>query len=243
MSEREARWARQQAVCRELFAALDWQALGEIYFHWGGAGFWAERRPKVLDLGQRLARQLLRRVPATGRSLWAGAGVAELPVLLAEALVRDREVVPVTVREPEVEVLNRGLQAVGVVDRVRFVVGDAAAVATTGGYDHLGCISLFTDPETFPLLSDVAYGRIAPVQIDVDTFVGERERARVLAQRLFAGLQLPGWITTSAEEVAWFLEQAEVAGAAFAADEELIDTAVVGDPVGFVRVAAAGAAR
>jgi hypothetical protein len=50
-------------------------------------------------------------------------------------------------------------------------------------------------------------------------------------------LRRPGWITTSAEEVAWFLEQAEAVGARYEADDDLLETAVVGDPVGFVRVA------
>jgi hypothetical protein len=119
---------------------------------------------------------------------------------------------------------------------VRFEERDAGEVAAAGGYDHLGCVSLFTDPETWPLLSDVTYGRVPPVQIDVERFSAERGQARRLAERLFAGLRRPGWITTSAEEVAWFLEQAEAAGANCEADDELLETAVVGDPVGFVRV-------
>src|SRR5690606_6673428 len=115
---------------------------------------------------------------------------------------------------------------------LRFTRGDAGSAAGALAFDHVGCISVFTDPETWPLLSDVAYGRIAPVQIDVDRFVAERERARALAQQLFARLERPGLVTTSAEEVSWFLEQAEAAGARCEAGDELVETAVVGDPVG-----------
>lgn len=229
-----------RAVARVL-AGLDWQALGEIYFHWGGEQFWRERLPKVGELGERLAKQLLRRVPRHGASLWVGAGVAELPVLFAEALLHERTVMAVNLRERECEVLNAGIAAAAPEVALRYVAGDARTIESDRTFDHLGCISVFTDPETWPLLSDVAYGRIAPVQVDVERFVAEREQARQLAQGLFARLQRPGLVTTSAEEVAWFLEQATIAGVTIDASEELVETAVVGDPVGFLSIGAATA--
>ena len=229
-----------RAVARVL-GALDWAALGEIYFHWGGEQFWKERLPKVGELGERLAKELLRRVPRRGASLWVGAGVAELPVLFAEALLHERTVIAANLRERECEVLNAGIAAAAPEVALRYVPGDARAVEPGRQFDHVGCISVFTDPETWPLLSDVAYGRIAPVQIDVERFVAEREQARQLAQGLFARLQLPGLLTTSAEEVAWFLEQAAAIGAEVDASEELVETAVVGDPVGFLSIRAATA--
>jgi hypothetical protein len=51
---------------------------------------------------------------------------------------------------------------------LRFLPQDARTAALGTMFDHLGCISVFTDPEAWPMLSDVAYGRIAPVQIDVE---------------------------------------------------------------------------
>jgi hypothetical protein len=95
---------------------------------------------------------------------------------------------------------------------------------------------VFTDPETWPVLSDVAYGRVAPVQVDVERFVAERQVARELARDLFARLSRPALVTTTAEEVAWFLEQAHARGVTAEAGDELIETAVVGDPVGFLHV-------
>ena len=130
--------------------------------------------------------------------------------------------------------LNAALDKVAPDLPLRYVAGDATEVAAGRSFDHLGCISVFTDPETWPVLSDVAYGRVPPVQVDVERFVAEREQARALAQKLFDRLVRPGVVTTSAEEVAWFLECAAACGADYEADEELIDTAVVGDPVGFV---------
>lgn len=221
---------------RRVLDALDWHALGEIYFHWGGEAFWREKLPSVVTLGERLARHLLPRLPRRGSSLWVGAGVAELPVLLAEVLLHERTVVAANLRERECAVLNAGLAAAAADVPLRFVAGDARTAAAGETFDHLGCISVFTDPETWPVLGDVAYGRIAPVQIDVERFVAEREQARVLAQGLFARLRRPGAITTTAEEVAWFLEQAAAAGAGIEAGDELIETAVVGDPVGVLTV-------
>ena len=227
-------WSSVAALHRRIAAACDWQALGEIYFHWGGEQFWAEKAPQVGELGERLARALLPKVRAAGASLWVGAGVAELPVLLAEVMLRGRDVVATNLREREVAVLNAALDKVAPELPLRYVAGDAAEVAAGRSFDHLGCLSVFTDPETWPVLSDVAYGRVPPVQVDVERFVAEREQARALAHKLFARLARPGLVTTSAEEVAWFLECAAAVGADYEADEELIDTAVVGDPVGFV---------
>ena len=72
------------------------------------------------------------------------------------------------------------------------------------------------------------------MQLDVEAFVAEREQARALAHGLFGRLARPGWITTSAEEAPWFLEEATAAGVGYEAGEELVETALVGDPVGFL---------
>ncbi|MBK8099959.1 MAG: hypothetical protein IPK26_22885 [Planctomycetes bacterium] len=229
-------WQECEATCQRVLDALDWAALGEIYFHWGGVEFWQERRPQVLVAGFELARQLLRRVPTGGSSLWVGAGVAELPVLLAETMIQGRKVRATNLRARECEVLNAALQQVAPMATARFEAIDAAQAATDGGYDHLGCISVLTDPETWPLLSDVAYGRIAPIQIDLEQFVRERELATALTRSLFAALRRPGWITTTAEEVAWFLDTASRVEASCVADDDMIETAVVGDPAGFLRI-------
>lgn len=227
---------KSDRLVRAVLDRCDWRVLGEVYFHWGGEAFWAEKRPAVAELGEVLAQRLLRDLPRGGASLWVGAGVAELPVLLAEVGAHGREVVAANLRAAECDVLNAALQAAAPGVPLRFEAVDARAAAPGRTFDHLGCISVFTDPETWPVLSDVVYGRIAPVQIDVDAFVAERERARELAAGLFARVRRPGWITTSAEEVAWFLEQAEGVGATVDASDDLVETAVVGDPVGILRI-------
>ena len=88
------------------------------------------------------------------------------------------------------------------------------------------------------MLSGVSYGRVAPVQLDLEQFAAERDEARALAAALFARLSRPGCVTTSAEELSWFLEQADAAGVTVEAADDLVETAVVGDPVGFLQVRA-----
>ncbi|MBL9077385.1 MAG: hypothetical protein JNL08_07780 [Planctomycetes bacterium] len=231
-----ADWSRVTAATQAVLDRLDATAIGDVYWHEDGARHFRDRRGAVVTAGRVLGKALLERVPTGGASLWVGAGLAELPVLLAEVLLHDRAVTAANLRQAECDLLNAALQAALPDVPLRYVAADARDAAPGATFDHLGCISVFTDPETFAVLSDVAYGRIAPVQLDVDRFVAERERARTLAVALFARLQRPGLVTTTAEEVAWFLETAAAAGAGVDAGDELLPTAVVGDPVGFLAV-------
>jgi hypothetical protein len=232
----DADWRAVTQLTQRVLDRLDWPALGEIYFHWGGEQFWQQRLPQVVELGERLGMRLLQQVPRRGASLWVGAGVAELPVLLGEVLLHERTVAAANLRARECEVLNAGLHAVAPKVALRFVAADARSVEPGRSFDHLGCISVFTDPELWPVISDMVYGRVAPVQLDVERFVAEREAMREVAKGLFAQLAQPGLVTTSAEEVAWFLEQAEANGSSVEASEDLVEAAVVGDPVGFLTV-------
>lgn len=225
-----------ERLLRAVFAALDGNALAEIYCDFGGEHFWRERRGDVETMGLELGERLLPRLARGGRSLWVGAGLAELPVLLAEIVWHGRTVVATNLRVRECELLNAALQVAAPDVPLRYLAEPAATAAAGTRFDHLGCISVFTDPETWPVLSDVAYGRVAPVQLDVERFVAERTAARELAASLFARLQRPAHVTTTAEEAAWFLEQAAAVGAPVEAGDELVPTAVVGDPVGFLAI-------
>ncbi|MBL8724573.1 MAG: hypothetical protein JNK49_11030 [Planctomycetes bacterium] len=231
-----ASWSRVAALTAAVLDACDWPALGAIYCNDPVEARWPERRALVQEHGLALARRLLAALPRGGTSLWVGAGLAEVPVLLAETMRQGRQVLATNLRVAECELLNRALEQAVPEMPCRYQPVDARTLAAAAAFDHLGCVSVFTDPETWPVLSEVAYGRLAPVQIDVAKFVAEREQARELAAVLFGRLSRPGWITTTAEEVSWFLEQAELAGAAIEADEELVPTALVGDPVGLLQV-------
>lgn len=229
-------WGKCEEALERMFDALDWSALGKIYFHEDGQEHWEQLRPRVVTLGLDWARAALEILPEGGVSLYAGAGVAELPVLFAERFVRGRRVIATNRGKRECEVLEQGLLKVGLAGKLGIRNEDVAIAAARGGYDHLGCVSLFTDPESWPWLSAVSYGRIAPVQLDLAAFGAERDKARVLAAGMFAGLQRPGWITTTAEEIGWFQEQATSAGVAIEPVGDDLPTAVVGDAIGFVRV-------
>ena len=71
---------------REVFARLDYARLGPIYCDEGGDEFWAAKRGLCQRLGLKLAKALLPRLQPGGTSLYVGAGVAEIPLLLMESL-------------------------------------------------------------------------------------------------------------------------------------------------------------
>src|SRR2546426_6235866 len=77
----------QPATLRDItriFDSLDYQTLGPVYCDEGGDAFWEERRGPWQELGTKLAALLRDRPRPGGRSLYVGAGGAELPPLVME---------------------------------------------------------------------------------------------------------------------------------------------------------------
>ena len=216
-----------------IMAALDYGALGEIYCDDGGDAFWKDRREPVVELGLAWADELSRRLAGDGNSLYVGAGVAEIPVLATELCDLGRECVATTLRERECEVLNAAFERAAAPAELRLHCGDAAEVGAVG-FDHLALVSVLDDPETFPWVSHVTYGRAAPWSFDVEGFAAERDRVRALVRALLGKLQLPSIVTTTCEEVPWLLEAAEARGWEVATDDKMVETALVGDPLGFL---------
>jgi hypothetical protein len=64
----------------KLFHCLEYQRLGRVYCYEGGVEFWKAKREPCRRLGIRVGEALLTRLKPRGRSLYVGAGVAELPV-------------------------------------------------------------------------------------------------------------------------------------------------------------------
>lgn len=220
-----------------LFAALDWRALGAVYCDEGGDAFWAAHCEPALRLGRLWARELGARLPRGGASLYVGAGVAELPAMLTEVRGLGRRVVACNLRREECAAIAAGLRAVGVSDsELDLVCADARDLVSAGPFDHLSLVSVLTDPELWPQSSALGYGRMPPVLLDVDAFVRERDEISSLADALLTALQRPAWITTTSDEVPWLAHGAERRGLAVEADETLIQTAIVGDPIGFLRL-------
>lgn len=231
-----ASWRDWQQQLEVVLRHVDWAVLGQVYFHDGGEARLRARQTALLEHGEQWARAANKRLLRGGRSLWVGAGLGDLPAMLAEVLLLERRVVATNLRSRECRSLNASLHKVNF-EAIEIVCRDAGEVAEAEpGYDHLAAVGLFTDPETFPQLSGVGYGRIPPVQLDVAAFTAERDAARGLLQRLWRGLQRPALITTTGEEAPWYLEQAASAGVAIEADETALPSAIIGDPIGFLRV-------
>jgi len=227
--------AKSAAVARRVIAALDGDAMGRIYCDQGGDAFWLARRGPVVELGLRWARQLERRLPRSGQSFYVGAGVAELPCMLVESLELGRDVVACSLRGEECHLLNAALADAGLDLRIRHEDARSIAVAA----DHVSLVSVLTDPESFPTVSGLTYGRTHPATVDVARFAREAEAARGLVAAVLDRLRLPGLVTTTVEEVPWVLAWADGAAATVAADDQMVPTALVGDPIGFLRVRAA----
>ncbi len=216
---------------RDMYEALDYQGLGPIYCDEGGDEFWEDRRGPCQKLGSAIARALKLRLSAQGRSLYVGAGVPEIPPLLMEHLELNRTVCPYNLRQGEVDILN---QAAGETGLSFF---DGSAESATGTFDHLWIVSVLNDPEEFPNLSVLfSYGRADPLAFDTAAFATERETGVRLFANCMAKLTRPGWLTTSVEELPWVEHWSETHRRHVTIEEQVYPTALVGDPVCFIRI-------
>ena len=71
-------WNTRQLIKR-VYQSLDYGTLATIYCDEGGDAFWHDRRGPCERLGVKLATVLTDRLESGGRSLYIGAGVAEIP--------------------------------------------------------------------------------------------------------------------------------------------------------------------
>ncbi len=213
-----------------LFRQLDYRALGRIYCHEGGVAFWRARRGPCQELGIHLAEALLSRLLPGGRSLYVGAGVAELPMLVAETLELGRTVDAFSLRRREVAVLNRACNGL----RFKFHARDASAAG--GSFDHVWMVSVLNDPERFPELSALSYGRANPVTFDAKAFVQERQAVAKLAGCCLTKLNMPGLVTTSVEEIPWVTAWCAKKTIRVIVGKDDYPTALVEDPVCFIQV-------
>lgn len=222
------------AIAR-IFTDLDYKTLGPVYCYEGGAEFWQAKRTPCERLGSRIARALSARLDRHGRSLYVGAGVTELPSLLMETLDLQRAVEPYNLRRTEVAAINRACRSLP----VRFHSRDAATAK--GRFDHLWIVSVLNDPERFPHLAPLAYGTADPVTFDPRRFEQQRRIVRSIVDRVMPKLSLPGLVTTSTEEVVWIADWCHRKKIPYLVGREQFPTALVGDPVCFMRIGAAAA--
>ncbi|HEX2056246.1 MAG TPA: hypothetical protein VHF07_07120 [Nitrospiraceae bacterium] len=222
------RRTRQQIA--EIFRRLDYSRLGPVYCDEGGEEFWKVKRGLCRRRGSAVAAALRTRLAPGGRSLYVGAGVPEILPLVMEFMELKRAVAAYNLRGEEVRVLNRACRESG----LRFEHGDAGYAP--GGYDHLWMVSVLNDPERFPDLSALSYGRAMPLTFHPQRFEKERRTVRRLVNRCLEKLRRPGWITTTTEEVQWIAEWCHRRAIPYTVADEQYPTATVGDPICFVRI-------
>ena len=213
------------------YQALDYKALGPIYCDEGGDEFWEDRRGPCQKMGTAIAKALRARLPPLGRSLYVGAGVPEIPVLLMERLELNRTVYPYNLRQGEVDILNQA----GGKNGIRFSCDSAESATDT--FDHLWIVSVLNDPEEFPNLAVLfSYGRADPFAFDTKAFSHEREAGIRLFENCMAKLTTPGWLTTSVEEIPWVEHWCETHQRSYQIAPKTYPTALVGDPVCFIQI-------
>lgn len=234
MATRVSRTTKE--LLAKVFTRLDYKTLGRVYCWEGGNEFWRARRKPCQRLGLRMAEALLAKLPSRGRSLYVGAGVAELPTLLAEACERQRQVEPYNLRRAEVATLNRACRTLP----VRFRALDAASAR--GLFDHLWIVSVLNDPERFPHLAPLSYGEANPVTFDPARFQKERQIVQGIVNCCMPKLRLPGLVTTSTEEVVWIAEWCHRHRTPYRVERHQYPTALVGDSICFIQVGKRGKA-
>jgi len=217
-----------------IFRRLDYDALGRVYCDEGGEAFWKDRRGACQEFGIRIAEALLDRLPAGGRSLYVGAGVAEIPMIAAESFDLGRTVAAFNLRADEVGVLNDACRDEG------FFWSSADAGRAEGTFDHLWIVSVLNDPERFPELSALSYGRANPAVFNCRRFEQERNAVISLTAASMAKLATPAWVTTSVEEIPWIAAWCQQTEKTFVVDGDDYPTAIVGDPLCFIRIAERG---
>ncbi len=214
----------------EVFAHLDYKHLESVYCYEGGDEFWRAKREPCRKLGTKVAEALVQMLPRGGRSLYIGAGVTELPVLIAESIDRERAVEPYNLRRSEVMILNCACRDLP----VRFLARDASSAR--GRCDHLWMVSVLNDPERFPHLSPLSYGQANPVTFNPIAFQKERQIVQTIINRCLPKLTIPGLVTTSTEEVVWIADWCHRHRVPYQVSRKSYPTALVGDPICFVRI-------
>lgn len=236
MSRISIRNSTRRAIA-SVFERLEYKRLESVYCYEGGKEFWRAKREPCRRLGTKVAEALVRKLPHGGRSLYIGAGVAELPVLIAEAINCGRYVEPYNLRRSEVMALNRACRDIP----MRFIARDASSAQ--GRFDHLWMVSVLNDPERFPHLSPLSYGQANPVTFNPTAFQKERRTVRAIVDRCMPKLSVPGLVTTSTEEVVWVADWCHRHKIPYHVERKQYPTALVGDPICFLTVGKESGAR
>ena len=197
-AEAVARFGAALAACLD---ELDWPLLERAYCEGDARGFFSPEQVEAQrDAGLAFAADLADRL-GPGRSLYVGAGLAELPQVLFEHLVLEREVALFTLPGAEPRELDRALAAVA--ERLgcelpSFGV-DPLEPRSRPDRDHLWIVSVLSDPVAYPALHAKVYGHRAP---RAAALAADRERARRLLRAALSWVEPPALLHTTDEELA-----------------------------------------
>lgn len=234
------------AVLGTIQAELDWERLGRSYCEGDGTGFFDdELRERWLDVGLQIADALAAALRGSrGRSVYVGAALAELPTMLVESIVLEREVAWVNLPGDEIEELERVVRLAAAKFGVALPLPSTTPLESLprASFDHVWMVSVLTDPDHFPALHDELYERhgtdLATGRGDLDA---DRARAGILAESVLALAEPGAVLTTSEEELAVLVPIVRNRGLALqpldrgrAAPRP--ETAIVGDVVRFLRI-------
>lgn len=232
----DPRTARFGAALAATFEELDWALLGRLACEGEGAETFYDEpsREALLDAGLRIAGDLgaaLEPLPAKpGRSLYVGAAVAELPMILFETLVARRRVFWCNLPGPESDELGRAAAAVAARLDLKLPAVRTADSFPPGPFDHLWFASVVTDPDHFPALHDHLYERRGTALATGRGDLGaDRRDAARLVRRAVEGLVAPGVVVTSDEELPLLTEAIEARGLALRVPDRGRTSPVVGD--------------
>lgn len=229
------------AAWGELVTELDWERLGRSYCEGDGSTFFDEEKLEgVLETGLVLVDELVSAFPpnGTGRSLYLGAAVAELPLLLAEKIVLRRSVLWLNLAGDEVDELTRALHVVGARLGVDLPLPSTQPLSAyaDASCDHLWMASVLTDPDRFPALHDELYARAGtPLATGRGDLAAERAQAEALARELLAKAADTGLLSTTDEELTLLRRLARESGLDLRVPRDGFESAIVGDVVRVTR--------
>ena len=215
---------------RTVFQALNYEALAPIYCEEGGEAFWQIHRGPCERMGIKLAKILKENLPLRGRSLYVGAGVSELPMIIMEMKDLGRQISAHNLRKQEVVILKQAFPD------LTQCLQTTEAQSASGKFDHIWMVSVLNDPERFPEVSALTYGRANPATFDPTRFSKERAAVQTITKKCLQKLTKPGLVTTSVEEIPWIIQWCDDQAISYRVGEEDYATAIVGDPICFIEI-------
>ena len=187
-------------------AELDWELLGRTYCDGDGSDFFdGELRERIHDTALHFVDDIAGALDgARGRSLYVGAALAEMPLILAEHLVLGRAVEWLNIDGPEIGELARALAIASAQLGLPLPTPRVHQLANVepASCDHLWLVSVLTDPDGFPALHDELYERTGgPLATGRGTLADDRQRACILVDHLLDRAADECLLTTTEEEL------------------------------------------